>query len=93
MPRTDKKLHSTANSELEPETACGLDPIDVLVGCRVRLRRTSAGMSDEQLATAVGITVPRIQACERGEKRIGANLLYEISLALDCLPMVFFENM
>jgi len=91
MPRMDKK-DETPNSERTIETIRGPNPIDVLVGRRVRSHRIAAGMSEEKLGAVIGVPVAKLQAYERGEKRFGANLLYEVSIALGCLPMVFFED-
>ena len=40
--------------------------IDMQVGKRVRLRRTSLGMSTEQLGTELKITFQQVQKYERG---------------------------
>ena len=37
------------------------DPIDVAVGARVRLKRTELGMSQSNLAAALGLTFQQIQ--------------------------------
>ena len=52
---------------------------DMYVGKRVRLRRTSLGMSQEQLGTALNITSQQVQKYERGANRISASRLLDIS--------------
>ena len=91
MPRMDENDESSA-SERKIETIHGLNPIDVLVGRRVRSHRIAAGLSEEKLGAVIGVPVAKLQAYERGEKRFGINRLYEVSIALGCLPMVFFED-
>ena len=69
------------------------NPVDVHVGSRVKLRRISAGISEEELRTALGVTAEQMRAYESGATRIGASLLYDVSRLLKCLPKVFFEDM
>ncbi len=93
MPRMDKKDEGRSRNEQEIETRYVLNSIDVRVGSRVRLRRIAAGLTEEELGAILGIAAFRVQACERGEKRFGAELLYEVATALNCLPSVFFDEM
>jgi transcriptional regulator with XRE-family HTH domain len=57
-------------------------PFDVEVGARVRLRRKMKGMSQEQLADAIGKTFQQVQKYERGANRISCSVLHGISQAL-----------
>ncbi|WP_413204575.1 helix-turn-helix domain-containing protein [Rhodospirillum sp. A1_3_36] len=68
------------------------DPVDVHVGRRLRLRRTLLGMSQEQLANAVGVTFQQIQKYERGSNRVSASRLYDISKVLGVAVAFFFED-
>src|SRR4051794_14303448 len=65
--------------------------IDRLVGSRVRQRRMQLGMSQEQLAAALGITVPQVQKYEKGVNRIGASRLHRIAGLLGVPIGAFFE--
>ncbi len=65
------------------------NPIDIHVGARVRMRRILAGMSQEKLGDALGITFQQIQKYEKGANRIGASRLQEASKVL-CVPVNFF---
>src|ERR1700723_2796939 len=67
--------------------------VDVHVGSRVRSRRISAGISEQELRAALGLTAEQLRAYESGATRIGASLLYDVSKLLECLPKVFFEDM
>lgn len=51
------------------------DPIDVAVGARMRLLRRDRGMSQSQLADALGLTFQQVQKYERGHNRISASKL------------------
>src|SRR5215472_8934846 len=64
-------------------------PTDQHVGSRLRMRRKMLGMSQEQLAEALGITYQQVQKCEKGANRIGASRLQQISHILQ-VPVAFF---
>ncbi len=69
-----------------------LNPIDVHVGKRVRLRRTILGLNQEQLAKSVGVSFQQIQKYERGINRISASRLYNISMTLNTSISFFFQD-
>jgi transcriptional regulator with XRE-family HTH domain len=89
MPDVSFNNHGKRNLDTNIE----LNPVDVHVGSRVRLRRISAGISEEELRAALGVTAEQLRAYESGATRIGASLLYDVSKLLECLPKVFFEDM
>jgi transcriptional regulator with XRE-family HTH domain len=68
------------------------NPVDRHVGSRVRMRRMLAGLSQEKLGTALGITFQQIQKYEKGTNRIGASRLQQISRALGVPVSYFFED-
>jgi transcriptional regulator with XRE-family HTH domain len=68
------------------------DPIDTHVGQRLRLRRTMAGMSQERLGEAIGVSFQMVQKYERGDCRVGASRLMKISGALNVPVSFFFEG-
>jgi transcriptional regulator with XRE-family HTH domain len=59
-------------------------PLDIALGARVRLRRKELGLSQDQLARAVGITFQQVQKYEHGTNRISFSRLVEICEALEC---------
>ena len=61
----------------------GPDPIDVAVGARIRIRRRSLGLSQTDLAGALGITFQQVQKYERGANRVSASMLVRIAARLD----------
>lgn len=65
------------------------NPIDAIVGARVRLRRMGLGMSQGLLGEKLGVTFQQVQKYERGTNRIGAGRLQEIARALG-VPIGFF---
>ncbi len=69
------------------------NPIDVHVGSRIRLRRTLLGLSQEKLASLLGLTFQQVQKYERGMNRVGASRLWDISKVLDVPVEFFYEDM
>ena len=70
----------------------GPEPVDVHVGSRVRLRRTLLGMSQTDIADALGLTFQQVHKFEKGANRISANRLYQISLIFGVPIEYFFEE-
>jgi transcriptional regulator with XRE-family HTH domain len=68
------------------------NPIDVLVGTRLRLRRNMLGLSQQRLGEAVGLTFQQVQKYERGANRIGASRLHELSQVLNIPVSFFFDD-
>lgn len=65
------------------------DPIDVLVGKRLKLRRILIGMTQGELAGKLGITFQQIHKYESGSNRIGASRLQAIAHLFN-VPIGFF---
>jgi transcriptional regulator with XRE-family HTH domain len=68
------------------------NPIDKHVGRRVRMRRKMLAMSQEKLGAALGLSFQQVQKYERGENRIGASRLQQISHVLQVPLACFFEG-
>ncbi len=85
MKRAGKKRRTVAKD--------GPNPVDVHVGRRLRVRRTLVGMSQIDLATALGLSFQQLQKNERGANRIGASRLYELSDILDVPVSYFFDGL
>ena len=60
--------------------------VDAHVGRRVRLLRKQRGLSQQQLAEAIGVTFQQVQKYERGTNRISASTLVAISQCLAVRP-------
>jgi len=67
-------------------------PVDVDVGKRVGHRRWMVGMTQQQLASMVGIKFQQIQKYETGMNRISASRLWDIADALGVPVAFFFEG-
>jgi len=68
-------------------------PVDIHVGQRVRQRRWSIGMTQQQLADAVGIKFQQIQKYETGANRVSASRLWDIAHALGVPVSFFYEGL
>tara|TARA_B100000674_G_C37533479_1_gene774944 strand:+ start:95 stop:607 length:513 start_codon:yes stop_codon:yes gene_type:complete len=66
--------------------------IDVHVGQRVRQRRVLCGLSQTELANAIGLTFQQLQKYERGINRISASKLWQISQVLQVPVQWFFKE-
>jgi transcriptional regulator with XRE-family HTH domain len=68
------------------------DPVDRHVGERIRERRRELGLSQEQLARAVAVSVQQLQKYERATNRVSASKLFEIAQVLRVAPSRFFDG-
>jgi transcriptional regulator with XRE-family HTH domain len=68
------------------------NPIDSLVGARIRLLRKRRKMSQEQLGKAIGVTFQQIQKYENGKNRVGASRLHRVAIALDVPITELFDG-
>ena len=66
--------------------------IDRVIGAKLRLRRGELGITQTQLANAIGVTFQQVQKYEQGTNRIGGSRLAGIAKALDVPVSYFFEH-
>ena len=66
--------------------------IDMWIGSRVRVKRTSLRMTQQQFSQLLDIDYDKLTGYERGEERINANLLFRIAKLLDVRPDYFFRG-
>lgn len=67
-------------------------PVDQGIGSRIALLRTANGLSQSQLAEALGISFQQVQKYEAGKNRIGAGRLQAIADRLGVSVATFFED-
>ena len=65
------------------------DPIDVIVGRRIRARRLLLDMNQQELARKLGVTFQQVQKYESGANRVSASRLWEIAAVLN-MPIAYF---
>ena len=67
------------------------DPLDVMVGARIRIFRTHSGMSQSDLAEKIGVAFQQVQKYEKGTNRVGASRLSRIAAVLGVSIGELFE--
>lgn len=67
--------------------------IDLHLGKRLRRRRRLLGLTQQQLASQVGIRFQQIQKYECGANRIAAARLWELSEALETPVNYFYDGL
>ena len=65
---------------------------DKLVGRNIRVHRLTAGLTQEELGTKLGVTFQQIQKYEKGTNRVGSGRLYQIADLLELPVTSFFEG-
>jgi len=68
-------------------------PVDAHVGKRIRHRRWTVGMTQQQLADKVGIKFQQIQKYETGMNRVSASRLWDVADTLGVSISFFFEGL
>ncbi len=68
------------------------DPVDLLIGSKVREKRLIMGLSQDALAKCIGLTFQQIQKYERGINRISVSRLLNICNALNAPVNYFLES-
>ena len=71
----------------------GPNPVDTHVGSRIRVRRKVAGLTQEDLAHALGLTFQQVQKYERGANRVSASKLFGIAGVLQVPVSYFFDGL
>ena len=88
MTTADELVQSAIDAGFHHATS----PVDMWIGSRVRIKRTSRGMSQQEFCKLLGIGRNDLAAFEAGAKRINANLLFRIAKSLDVRPDYFFRG-
>ena len=70
-----------------------ISAVDVHVGKRVKMARLASGISQEKLATALGVSFQQIQKYENGTNRVGPGRLHAIAKMLNLPVPYFFEGL
>jgi transcriptional regulator with XRE-family HTH domain len=75
-----------------PDSQRSATDLDRLVGIRIRQRREDLRMSQDKLATGLGISCQQLQKYERGINRVSASRLIELCRHLAIGPEFFFDG-
>ncbi len=60
---------------------------DIAIGATIKILRKQAGLSQERLAAAIGVTFQQVQKYEKGTNRVAVSTLIAICHALGAEPM------
>lgn len=66
--------------------------IEAHIGDKIRVRRTELGLTQEQLADALGVSYQQVQKYESGANRISAEGLWRLAQRLEVQISFFFEG-
>lgn len=66
--------------------------VDMFIGSRVRVKRTSRGMTQQELRELLDIDCDTLAVHEAGVERINSRLLFQIAKSLDVRPDYFFRG-
>jgi DNA-binding XRE family transcriptional regulator len=94
--RMSTLAHSPADELVESEAFVDVttraSSIDMFIGSRVRVKRTSRGMTQQEFSELLDIDCDTLAAHEAGAERINARLLLQIAKLLDVRPDYFFRG-
>jgi transcriptional regulator with XRE-family HTH domain len=62
------------------------DPVDIMVGLRIRKFRRERKLTQERICREMGVTFQQVQRYERGINRISASMLVRVAKALAVQP-------
>jgi transcriptional regulator with XRE-family HTH domain len=68
------------------------DPLDVMVGAKIRIFRAHRRISQTELAEQIGVTFQQVQKYEKGTNRVGAGRLSRIAAVLGVSIGELFES-
>jgi len=80
VPRGDLRVNDAANRDMKARSN---SIIDEYIGSRIRERRLSLNMTQEQLAKALGVSFQQIQHYENGVNGLSAVRLFDICKILN----------
>ena len=86
MPRTSRSA-AAKRSRAQAKT------VDTHVGQQIRDKRNEHGMSQTEVANAIGVTFQQVQKYERGTNRVGASRLFDLSRILSVPIQYFFAGL
>ena len=94
LPRsgTAQKSRPEPEAPQEERSQARAGVVDHYVGSRIRERRIMLGLSQQQLASMIGVTYQQAHKYERGLNRISAGRLFDIAQVLGVPISWFFES-
>jgi len=71
----------------------GANGLDTVIGKRIRARRVSVDMSQEELAKKLSLSFQQVQKYEKGMNRVAASRLIEVANVLGCDSVSFLKGL
>src|ERR1700761_8110625 len=68
------------------------NPVDSLVGARIRILRQRRKMSQTELGKTLGVTFQQVQKYENGRNRVSASKLHQVAIALGVSISEIFDG-
>ena len=90
MEQKQTELKGTIRGRLSDGTP---NPVDIHVGQQLKKARKLRGLSQEQLASEMGLTFQQVQKYEKGLNRIGASRLWDLAQILNISIDFFYKDM
>ena len=66
--------------------------MDRTIGAKIRMRRSELGMTQTDLAKAIGVTFQQVQKYENGTNRVGGSRMAGVATALNVPVSYFFDQ-
>lgn len=66
--------------------------IDMIVGKNIKKHRKILGLSQKDIANAVGVSIQQVQKYEKCKNRVSSGSLYKVSEKLKIPIMLFFQE-
>ena len=76
-----------------PEALARSASVDEHIGSRIRARRRMLRLTQDELATRIGVTAQQIHKYESGSNRVAASKLFEIATVLNLPISAFFDGL
>ena len=86
-------LPRTSTSAAANRSRTQAKSLNTHVSQRIRDKRNERGMSQTEVANALGVTFQQVRKYERGTNRVGASRLYDLSRILSLPLQIFFEGL
>jgi hypothetical protein len=85
-------LDELVQSQASREAVTRASATDLFIGNRIRIRRTSRGMTLQHLGGFLNVDSDYLASYEAGAERINAKLLFRVAKLLDVQPDYFFRG-
>lgn len=93
MMSKEASTNHTADRQNGPDVPAPTPNVDEHIGSRIRARRRMLRLTQDELATRIGVTAQQIHKYENGSNRVAASKLFEIATVLAFPISAFFDGL